>query len=112
MTVAQLKNRYNTLKTKFKSGEISAEDAKEKAIILSTYANAVFHTLEPINKLYTNGQIDCEYHELRYRVSLYLNLLLEINYSALKSVKGDEKKLVKSNIEYIEQTLKPYLDLK
>ena len=34
MTVAQLKNRYNTLKTKFKSGEISAEDAKEKAIIL------------------------------------------------------------------------------
>ena len=93
------------------SSSVTDASDKEKAIILSTYANAIFHTLDPIDRLYTKGQIDCEYHELRYRVSLYLNLLLEINYSALKSVKGDEKKLVESNIEYIEQTLKPYLNL-
>ena len=34
MTVAQLKKRYNTLKAQINSGEISAEDAKDKAIIL------------------------------------------------------------------------------
>ncbi|MBQ3047704.1 MAG: hypothetical protein IJD48_01670 [Clostridia bacterium] len=34
MTIAKLQNCYNTLRKQLKSGSISAEDAKEKAIVL------------------------------------------------------------------------------
>ena len=81
----------------------------EKVTILSLYASGAFHTLDPIHDLFMNGDISGDYHELRYSVSLYLNLLLEINQVMLGMSSGEDRKALKKNIDYIEKTLFPYL---
>ncbi len=84
---------------------------KEKVTILSLYASAAFHTLEPIHDLFMYGKISENYQNLEYSVSLYLNLLLEINNTIYKNASGEDKKVIQKNKTYITETLKPYLSV-